>query len=66
MRTQLIGFKHEEKDLFMLDRPDWTPYIIILIYGKECKLKELGQSIPQNGNFTESFLQSMQLNYKVV
>ncbi len=71
MKSNILGYKEEDKNIFFLDRPSsesfqYPPYVVIRIYGEENNLISLNERIKIHEVFTEDTLINLNLKFREV
>lgn len=68
MKSNIIGFKQEDRNIFSLERKLFssTPYCVVRIFGEEGDLKKLGDRIRYGEIFEEVILMDLNLKFKEI
>lgn len=68
MKSNLIGFKQEDRNIFSLERKLFSsiPYCVVRIYGEEDNLKKLRTRIRYGEIFEEDVLMDLNLKFKEI
>ncbi len=66
MKSNIIGYKQIDKDVFFLDAPSTPGCIVIRIYGEEKNLFDLHKKIKHSEIFTEQTLKTLNLKFREV